>query len=221
MAATHEMQRKTVEEFDVRRFIREIEESEGKGLPDIMKKFMKDYGGHKEFIGYVGSATVALAERYKYSPPGPDDIGVIRDKLLGKPRENVFSKALDEMTKTLGESNNALRVNIESKGGTVQKESLGMSAADFFEQNLTIKNPLKVSDAMLKIRGLDNPDQIREIVSSLLKKYDRAAPRGSKEVEFGERIRTVNAVLAGEYQDLTYSFNCAKNRAEFKDLKAA
>ncbi|NYZ76409.1 hypothetical protein H0N98_04120 [Candidatus Micrarchaeota archaeon] len=206
MTVAHDMHSGKVDEF-----VKRIKESEEKNLRGIMDNFIKDYGSHKEFIDFAGSASAALAREYRHFESRGETIWN---------RTKVFSRALSEMTLALGESNEALRKEIEKTGGTVKRETDKRSFEEFSEQILT-KNLIKADKAILKIRrGAYKPEDIKNMMDMVVKEYDWAPFGGKAEKVLEDRIRTINAMLAAEYQDLKNSLERGKRKGEFSNLKA-
>jgi len=211
-------------EAEVDKFLEDISHG-GMGLKSTVNKFIDDNGSHKEFVGFVGSATVGLAKKYKA-------LGIAGEVAV-RVRTNE-TEAIVELTRSLGEKNEKLRKDIKKMTGEVEKEPSKEAErkpseedrVKFVEDNFLGGekrkfNPIKANDAFLEIRaGKFSPEDTAKVMDRLIEEYYWEGNK-KKAVQLEERIRTVNTVLAGEYQDLNYALECEKRRSEFRDLKAA
>lgn len=220
------VQNPKAEVYDADKFLDDV--SHGRmDLKGSVNKFIDYNGGHKEFVGFVGSATNSLARKFKA-------ISIMDTSPLVQSIRTRETEAIIELTRTLSERNEMLRKEIKKEAGEVEKDPgkdverkpSEKELIKFVEDNFLRGpkrrfNPIKAKDALLKIRESPfSPEDTARIMDRLIEGYYWERSRNGV-VQLEESIRTVNTVLAEEYQDLTYSLNCAKNRAEFKDLKAA
>ncbi len=215
MAAVKQMKNEEEKAFEVNEWVFKVQDSDRKkDRKGIIKEFVDKYGGHKEFIGYVGSYSVSLAQEHKNKlfPPSKLATEDFAALLKGERKETGYSVSLIELTSALKERSDDLRKKANELGRTVEEKKAGKSFDEVFN-NIAGKNPLKANDDMILIgEGAFSLEEIKNMMDKLLREYERVMPGGKKEVVLGERIRTFNAVLASEYRDMTYEYNCATSR---------
>lgn len=179
-------------------------------IKGAMTGFLEKYGSRADF---VGDFTNTLLE------------GFVKSKSADM--QDRCHIAVVDLAASLSQSNKKLVNEIEKLGGKVavgKVDDIQSFCKDVLTGGITEYN-----ESMLKIRNGDlTAEQLTTVMKMLLSVYKDGYKESGHNVEMqrynvgiGNKINSVTYSLAVEHRDLEYSRDCEKNRAQFRDLKAA